>query len=89
MATFYERAYRMTDHHSTITTLVSYASSAALVVSSAFQFFEEHSQSLGILFGILFGGITCLTNYRAKKALVVYYQDTSTKKRREDLDSDL
>lgn len=85
MASIYERAYRMTDHNSTVTTIVSYFSSAALVVSSAFHAFEEHSQALGILSGILFGGITCWINYKAKRSLVKYYQDTSIKKRKEDI----
>lgn len=85
MATIYERAYRMTDHHSTITTLVSYLTSFTLILGSALDFLNNNA----LAFGVVFGGITCWTNYRAKRTLVNYYQDTSIKKRREDLDSDL
>lgn len=85
MASIAERAYRMTDHNSTITTLASYTTSLFLVLGKGLDFLNANAAACGVILGLL----TFVVNYRAKRALIKYYQDTSTKKRREDLDSEL
>lgn len=84
MASILEREYKMTDSTSSIATLASYTTSVTLVVGSALDFLNHNA----LAFGVIFGAVTCWINYRAKRALQNYYMDTSTRKRKDDMDAD-
>ena len=79
MATVFEDRRLHVNNHPAAT-IASYLTSLGLVFGSVFDFLNQNA----LAFGVIFGFITCVINYRAKAAIIKQFSDTGQRRRKTD-----